>query len=278
MTAALVTDRPARCCSIPPTMSPWRSAISMSGIDDTARREDRPSACPSGHKFSTRPMKAGEPVVKFGQIIGFAKHRHVRRATGCMSTIAHRRGTWRLRARLRLSAQGVVPTDFVPEAEARDLRGFQARQWQGRDAQLCGHPDLGELLGHRRRLHRHARSSDRGILRRLSQYRRHHGAEAVQWLRHRLSRRDLQHAEATTWGYATNPNMGGVIMVGLGCEGFQIPRFKEAYDVTENETFRTMTIQERAAQRRPSRPASRRSGPCCRSSTTRSARRCRRRS
>ena len=26
----------------------------------------------------------------------------------------------------------------------------------------------------------------------------------------------------TTWGYATNPNMGGVIMVGLGCEGFQI--------------------------------------------------------
>src|SRR6185312_10512480 len=48
----------------------------------------------------------------------------------------------------------------------------------------------------------------------------------------------------TTWGYATNPNMGGVVMVGLGCEGFQIPRFKEAYNVTESETFRTMTIQE----------------------------------
>ena len=48
----------------------------------------------------------------------------------------------------------------------------------------------------------------------------------------------------TTWGYATNPNMGGVIMVGLGCEGFQIPKLKEAYGVTENETFRTMTIQE----------------------------------
>jgi altronate hydrolase len=48
----------------------------------------------------------------------------------------------------------------------------------------------------------------------------------------------------TTWGYATNPNMGGVVMVGLGCEGFQIPRFKEAYGVTESDTFRTMTIQE----------------------------------
>jgi altronate hydrolase len=48
----------------------------------------------------------------------------------------------------------------------------------------------------------------------------------------------------TSWGYATNPNMGGVLMVGLGCEGFQIPRFKEAYGVTESDTFRTMTIQE----------------------------------
>ncbi|MFO1122231.1 MAG: altronate dehydratase family protein [Hyphomicrobiales bacterium] len=54
----------------------------------------------------------------------------------------------------------------------------------------------------------------------------------------------------TAWGYATNPNMGGVLMVGLGCEGFQIPRFKEAYNVTESETFRTMTIQETGGTRK----------------------------
>jgi altronate hydrolase len=30
----------------------------------------------------------------------------------------------------------------------------------------------------------------------------------------------------------------------LGCEGFQIPRFKEAYGIVEGNTFRTMTIQE----------------------------------
>src|SRR5690606_9987877 len=48
----------------------------------------------------------------------------------------------------------------------------------------------------------------------------------------------------TSWGYATNPNMGGVLMVGLGCEGFQIPRFKGAANVTESDTVRTMTIQE----------------------------------
>jgi altronate hydrolase len=54
----------------------------------------------------------------------------------------------------------------------------------------------------------------------------------------------------TSWGYATNPNMGGVVMVGLGCEGFQIPRFKEAYNVTESDTFRTMTIQETGGTRK----------------------------
>ena len=54
----------------------------------------------------------------------------------------------------------------------------------------------------------------------------------------------------TAWGYATNPNMGGVLMVGLGCEGFQIPRFKEAYGIVEGPTFRTMTIQETGGTRK----------------------------
>jgi len=48
----------------------------------------------------------------------------------------------------------------------------------------------------------------------------------------------------TQWGYATNPNVAGVLMVGLGCEGFQIGRWKEAYNIVESDTFRTMTIQE----------------------------------
>ena len=48
----------------------------------------------------------------------------------------------------------------------------------------------------------------------------------------------------TTWGYACNPNMAGVLVVGLGCEGFQIARMKQAYGIQESATFRTMTIQD----------------------------------
>lgn len=48
----------------------------------------------------------------------------------------------------------------------------------------------------------------------------------------------------TQWGYASNPNIGGVLMVGLGCEAFQIPKWMEAYNIKETNTFRSMTIQE----------------------------------
>jgi altronate hydrolase len=48
----------------------------------------------------------------------------------------------------------------------------------------------------------------------------------------------------TTWGYAANPNMAACVLVGLGCEGFQIGKYKEAYGLSESDTFRTFTIQE----------------------------------
>ena len=35
--------------------------------------------------------------------------------------------------------------------------------------------------------------------------------------------------QRTQWGYATHPNLGGALMVGLGCEVIQIDRMKEDY-------------------------------------------------
>ncbi len=48
----------------------------------------------------------------------------------------------------------------------------------------------------------------------------------------------------TQWGYATHPNFAAVLVVGLGCEVFQIPRLKEAYGITEGDHFQSLTIQE----------------------------------
>ena len=49
--------------------------------------------------------------------------------------------------------------------------------------------------------------------------------------------------QRTLWGHAANPNVGGALMIGLGCEVFQIPRMMESYALKDNASFRQMTIQ-----------------------------------
>lgn len=46
------------------------------------------------------------------------------------------------------------------------------------------------------------------------------------------------------WGYARNPNVGGVVMAGLGCEGMQIDWLLEAYGIKPGPLFQTMNIQD----------------------------------
>ncbi|MFB9221791.1 UxaA family hydrolase [Paracoccus cavernae] len=46
------------------------------------------------------------------------------------------------------------------------------------------------------------------------------------------------------WGYARNPNVGGVLMAGLGCEANQIDWLIEAFGLTPGPLFQTMNIQD----------------------------------
>ena len=79
---------------------------------------------PKGHKVATRAIGSGEPVVKFGQIIGFAKqdippgdwvHEH-----NCGMGENH--GAFE---RDYAFGEGVVPTRYVPEAERATFDGFR---------------------------------------------------------------------------------------------------------------------------------------------------------
>ncbi len=54
----------------------------------------------------------------------------------------------------------------------------------------------------------------------------------------------------TEWGYAANPNVGAKLMVGLGCEVFQIGRMKEEYGIVESESFQSLTIQATGGTRK----------------------------
>ena len=52
------------------------------------------------------------------------------------------------------------------------------------------------------------------------------------------------------WGYARNPNIGGVVLVGLGCEMMQIDWLIESYGLKPGPLFQSMNIQDVAGLRR----------------------------
>ena len=54
----------------------------------------------------------------------------------------------------------------------------------------------------------------------------------------------------TMQGYARNPNVCGVLMIGLGCETNQIPQIVENYGLSEGTAFRTLTIQQAGGTRK----------------------------
>ena len=170
--------------------------------DEPASARKASERIPRGHKMATVKIETGEPIRKFGQIIGFAS-----------KPIAP--GEW-------IHEHNCVMHDFARDyhfcegAQARgdparraagDLRGLSPRQRQDRHAQLSRRADLGELLGDGRapdrargRALRHARG--------LSQRRRRHPARARHRLRHGREGRGLRGAEAHAMGLCRQSQHG----------------------------------------------------------------------
>ena len=59
-----------------------------------------------------------------------------------------------------------------------------------------------------------------------------------------------------------NPNIGATLMVGLGCEVFQIGRMKEEYGIVESDSFHSLTIQATGEPARRLRQAWSTFAPC----------------
>lgn len=193
---------------------------------------------PRGHKLALSLIAKDQPIRKFGQIIGFA-------------------------------TQDILPGDWVHEHNT----GFHAFE---RDYDYCAEAKPEFVLpveqqatfeGFRRKDGKAGTRNYVGILTSVNC-----SASAARFMAEEVKRSGiladypnvdgviaLTHGtgcgidyngesfevlKRTTWGYACNPNMAAVLVVGLGCEGFQIKRMKDAYGVEESDVFRTLTIQE----------------------------------
>ena len=178
-----------------------------------------------GHKMASTAIAEGTPIRKFGQIIGFAKNNieagdWVHEHNVVMGELAHDYAY----------AQAAKAEPVLPEGERATFQGYRrkngkvgTRNYIGIMTSVNCSATVATLIA--------KEMSKPGV---LDAYPNIDGVVAL--------RQDngcvidyrgviFDTFKRTAWGYATNPNMGGVMMVGLGCEGFQIPRFKEAYKV-----------------------------------------------
>ncbi|MEM8788067.1 MAG: altronate dehydratase family protein [Pseudomonadota bacterium] len=195
---------------------------------------------PRGHKMAAAAIPAGAPVLKYAQIIGFARvaiargahvHTHnldfravdqtyefatnMRPAapSGGDTFMGYRRENGRAGTRNTIAivtsvncsatAARMIAAHFTPErlADFPNVDGVTAYV----HGTGCGMAGSGE------------------------------GFEALQ---------------RVMWGYARHPNVGGCLMVGLGCEMNQIDWLMEAYGLTPGPKFQAMNIQDVAGLRR----------------------------
>jgi altronate hydrolase len=220
-------------------------AVALSNLDvgtDTPQGVRTSKRVPKGHKFATRPIRTGEAVVKFGQIIGFA-------------TIDIPPGEWVHEHNCGMGAEGgafardydfcagAVAPQMIPEAERATFEGYRrangkvgTRNYVGILTSVNCSATVAKFM---------AEAVNRSGI--LADY---PGIDGVVPFVHgtgcgmESKGEGFDILKRTQWGYATNPNVGAVLLVGLGCEVFQIGRMKELYGIEEGETFQSMTIQE----------------------------------
>ena len=197
---------------------------------------------PSGHKVATKPLASGAPIIKFGQIIGYA--------TEDIAAGAH--------VHVHNCAMGAhdqdyrIGVDFRPvqyrdpqEATFKGLRRADGRVGTRNYIALCSTVNCSATV-----IRMIAdRVNGSGM---LDAYPHIDGAMA---LSHGTGcglvdgGEGFHNLERVLWGYATHPNVIAAIFVGLGCEVMQIGRLKHKYGFDEDQ-FHTLTIQESGGTRR----------------------------
>ena len=194
---------------------------------------------PSGHKVATQAIRAGEIVRKYGQVIGaatadIAPGGHVHTQNLAMSALradaggggaaqrqepprsfqGYRRANGKVGVRNYL---GVLTSVNCSATVARHIAEAAERT-----GLLDDYPDIDGIVPI-------THASGCGMA---------SAGEGFDILRR------------TLWGTAANPNFGGVLLVGLGCEVVQIGRLKSDYGLSDDARLQSFTIQEAGGTRR----------------------------
>jgi len=190
-----------------------------------------------GHKMATAPIAIGQPITKFGQIIGFAS-----RAIPAGAHVHEHNCSMGEFERDYAFAQGNSWTPPTLDGLPLTFEGY--RRSGGKSGTRNYIAILSSVNCSASVSHFVAKAiNDSGI---LADYPNIDGIAAFTHGTGCGMASDgegYQLLQRSIWGHAANPNIGAAVMIGLGCEVFQIPRLMETYGLKDTSHFRTMTIQ-----------------------------------
>ncbi|TPG53829.1 altronate dehydratase [Roseomonas nepalensis] len=205
---------------------------------------------PRGHKVAVAPIAAGQSVRKYGQVIGVAiadiapgEHVHLHNMDMRDGDLVHE------------FCADARPTPLLPESERRTFEGY---------AREDGSAGTRNYIGIITSVNCSATVA-RAVADRFSRGGELDGfgnVDGVVALTHEGGCALTTKGEGydlltrTLGGYARNPNFGGILMIGLGCETNQIGPILERHGLEEGPFLRTMTIQREGGTRRTIEAAS----------------------
>ena len=198
----------------------------------------------AGHKIARVAIARGTPVVKFGQIIGLATediaagaHVHV----GNCAFSDHDRA-------YRIGADMAKAEAAVPHRPPRVFRGYvraDGRVGTRNQIALCATVNCSATVIRRAA----AELMAEGALDAFP------NVDGIASFAHgtgcgmAATGRGAEILERVLWGYATHPNVGATVFVGLGCEVMQIERMRQRFGASGAERFHGLTIQDSGGTR-----------------------------
>jgi galactarate dehydratase len=199
---------------------------------------------PQGHKMASAAIAAGDPVIKYGQIIGFAsqdiaagEHVHLHNLTVGEFTREH---SFCVDAR---------PIELVEPAAQATFMGYErpdGRVGTRNYIAIISSVNCSATVARAVAAH----FSAPGVMACYP------GVDGVIGLTHgggcaiNMQTEGYDYLTRTIAGYATHPNVGGVLLIGLGCETNQIPALLQREGLAESDRLRSMTIQAVGGTRR----------------------------
>jgi altronate hydrolase len=197
---------------------------------------------PAGHKLAAAPIAKGEPVRKFGQIIGFASQairagEHVHEHNCAYGEFS------------REAEPGVDyrPTDFVPEAARATFQGYVREDGRVATRNMVGVVTTVNCSA----------TVARAIVDRLrhTALRDYTNVDDIVAFTHSggcgtaTSGENIEILRRTLAGFMRHPNMAGVLLLGLGCEANQGSVVLERAGLSEGPNVKYMNIQDEGGSR-----------------------------